>query len=250
MGAAPLNWLAKIGGDTLKTKAKLLSSAINELFDDGQCKLVAVVDNTADNGKTVLITTDDNKTYSGTIANKKCEFLLPPKTLYTVQKVSSGSAEFTTKVEAGYGDCILVHLDTGYVEVKQGDIVSLDYIKAATADDLKNKVPEANAVKELNGKLVDQSSGKSITLHLESLPCVNRNNVRATTFIPFPFYTINTKYNISFNNIVVSILSYGVLSGSVQIKTKYNNGISVDFNFTSSSDATELALSGDITITF
>ena len=153
MGAAPLNWLAKIGGDTLKTKAKLLSSAINELYDDGQCKIVAVVDNTADNGKTVLITTDDNKTYSGTIANKKCEFLLPPKTLYTVQKVSSGSAEFTTKVEAGYGDYILVHLDTGYVEVKQGDIVGLDYIKAATADNLKNKVPEANAVKELNGKL-------------------------------------------------------------------------------------------------
>ena len=153
MGAAPLSWLAKIGGDTLKTKAKLLSSAINELYDDGQCKIVAVVDNTADNGKTVLITTDDNKTYSGTIANKKCEFLLPPKTLYTVQKVSSGSAEFTTKVEAGYGDCILVHLDTGYVEVKQGDIVGLDYIKAATADDLKNKVPEANAVKELNSNL-------------------------------------------------------------------------------------------------
>lgn len=126
-------------------------------YDDGyyygQCKIVAVVDNTADNGKTVLITTDDNKTYSGTIANKKCEFLLPPRTLYTVQKVSSGSAEFTTKVEAGYGDCILVHLDTGYVEVKQGDIVGLDYIKAATADDLKNKVPEANAVKELNSNL-------------------------------------------------------------------------------------------------
>ena len=163
MGAAPLSWLAKIGGDTLKTKAKLLSSAINELHDDGQCKIVAVVDNTADNGKTVLITTDDNKTYSGTIANKKCEFLLPPKTLYTVQKVSSGSAEFTTKVEAGYGDCILVHLDTGYVAVKQGDIVGLDYIKAATADDLKNKVPEANAVKELNGKLSNLIKNKTIT---------------------------------------------------------------------------------------
>ena len=125
-------------------------------YDDGyyygQCKIVAVVDNTADNGKTVLITTDDNKTYSGTIANKKCEFLLPPRTLYTVQKVSSGSTEFTTKVEAGYGDCILVHLDTGYVEVKQGDIVGLDYIKAATDANLKNKVPEAKAVKEVNNR--------------------------------------------------------------------------------------------------
>ena len=165
MGAAPLSWLAKIGSDTLKTKAKLLSSAINELYDDGQCKIVAVVDNTSDNGKTVLITTDDNKTYSGTIANKKCEFLLPPKTLYTVQKVSSGSAEFTTKVEAGYGDCILVHLDTGYVEVKQGDIVGLDYIKAATSDDLKNKVPEANAVKELNGKLI---MSKKVNISVEN----------------------------------------------------------------------------------
>ena len=29
----------------------------------------------------------------------------------------------------------------------------MDYIKAATADDLKNKVPEANAVKELNSNL-------------------------------------------------------------------------------------------------
>ena len=126
-------------------------------YDDGyyygQCKLVAVVDDAADNDKTVLITTDDNKTYSGTIANKKCEFLLPPRTLYTVQKVLGESVEFTTKVEAGYGDCILVHLDTGYVEVKQGDIVGLDYIKAATDDNLKNKVPEAKAVKELNSSL-------------------------------------------------------------------------------------------------
>ena len=72
MGAAPLSWLAKIGGDTLKTKAKLLSSAINELHDDG---------------------------------------------------------------------------------FKKRDIVGLDYIKAATTDDLKNKVPEANAVKELNSNL-------------------------------------------------------------------------------------------------
>ena len=75
MGAAPLSWLAKIGGDTLKTKAKLLSSAINELYDN---------------------------------------------------------------------------------VVKKIDIVGLDYIKAATADDLKNKVPEANAVKELNSNLTEK----------------------------------------------------------------------------------------------
>ena len=148
-------------------------------YDDGyyygQCKIVAVVDNTADNGKTVLITTGDNKTYSGTIANKKCEFLLPPRTLYTVQKVSSGSAEFITKVEAGYGDCILVHLNTGYVAVKQGDIVGLDYIKAATADDLKNKVPEANAVKELNSnltklELLESHTNPNVSLKTVTIP--------------------------------------------------------------------------------
>lgn len=126
-------------------------------YDDGyyygQCKIVAVVDDAADNGKTVLITTDNNKTYSGTIANKRCEFLLPPRTLYTVQKVSGESVEFTTEVEAGYGDCILVHLNTGYVVVKQGDIVGLDYIKAATDDSLKNKVPEAKVIKALNSSL-------------------------------------------------------------------------------------------------
>ena len=188
-------------------------------YDDGyyygQCKIVAVVDDAADNDKTVLITTDDNKTYSGTIANKKCEFLLPPRTLYTVQKVSGESAEFTTKVEAGYGDCILVHLDTGYVEVKQGDIVGLDYIKAATADDLKNKVPEANAVKELNssltkvrtyvneedGKLhfvdakgadsvIPFSSGNEITKIAESINC-NGGTVNCTSLDNYGSLTIS-----------------------------------------------------------
>ena len=155
-------------------------------YDDGyyygQCKIVAVVDNTADNGKTVLITTDDNKTYSGTITNKKCEFLLPPRTLYTVQKVSSGSAEFTTKVEAGYGDCILVHLDTGYVEVKQGDIVGLDYIKAATDANLKNKVPEAKAVKELNNSLVDKASNSDFI----TVTGTTGSQINVDSQIPYP----------------------------------------------------------------
>ena len=158
-------------------------------YDDGyyygQCKIVAVVDNTADNGKTVLITTDDNKTYSGTIVNKKCEVLLPPRTLYTVQKVSSGSTEFTTKVEAGYGDCILVHLDTGYVEVKQGDIVGLDYIKAATDANLKNKVPEAKAVKEVNNSLIANSKHFYFDYKNGKYGYNTNPNRGADTFVPF-----------------------------------------------------------------
>ena len=168
-------------------------------YDDGyyygQCKIVAVVDNTADNGKTVLITTDDNKTYSGTIANKKCEFLLPPRTLYTVQKVSSGSTEFTTKVEAGYGDCILVHLDTGYIDVKQGDIVGLDYIKAATDDKLKNKVPEAKAVKELNnsfGGVQFGIDGEGNRCYLGADGSLIPFKGNQADLIPYP-YVLNTR---------------------------------------------------------
>lgn len=153
----------------------------------GQCKIVAVVDNAADDGKTVLITTTDNKTYSGTIVHKRCEFLLPPRTLCIVQKVSDGSVEFTTEVEAGYGDCILVHLDTGYVEVKQRDIVGLDYIKAATADDLKNKVPEANAIKVLNSSLSDNTTGESFNYGVkDGVRGFFTNPSRADdSFIPF-----------------------------------------------------------------
>lgn len=196
-------------------------------YDDGyyygQCKIVAVVDNTADNGKTVLITTDDNKTYSGTITNKKCEFLLPPRTLYTVQKVSSGSAEFTTKVEAGYGDCILVHLDTGYVEVKQGDIVGLDYIKAATDDNLKNKVPEAKAVKELNSSKVSNfTSGNYKAVTGLAYDATNKKlglKVGADSVIPFKSFanctiTLTMPWNSSYAE-----------SGTITVTIKIVNGI-------------------------
>ena len=189
-------------------------------YDDGyyygQCKIVAIVDNTADNGKTVLITTDDNKTYSGTITNKKCEFLLPPRTLYTVQKVSSGSAEFTTKVEAGYGDCILVHLDTGYVEVKQGDIVGLDYIKAATDNNLKNKVPEAKAVKELNN-----SFNKNFKL----------NNKTSLTILSNEIDNVNTRI-IGGNDNNQIILSCEIADNSLTSPEKRTSAIQLAFDGT------------------
>ena len=184
-------------------------------YDDGyyygQCKLVAVVDDAADNDKTVLITTDDNKTYSGTIVNKKCEFLLPPRTLYTVQKVSSGSAEFTTKVEAGYGDCILVHLDTGYVEVKQGDIVGLDYIKAATDDNLKNKVPEAKAVKELNSSLNKIFSYDHLITEVITTVGENRTLLHPITdydFIWINFGVTSDSGVLSVSNIFVPVYTF------------------------------------------
>ena len=202
-------------------------------YDDGyyygQCKIVAVVDNTEDNGKTVLITTDDNKTYSGTIANKKCEFLLPPRTLYTVQKVSSGSAEFTIKVEAGYGDYILVHLDTGYVEVKQGDIVGLDYIKAATADNLKNKVPEANAVKELNSSL----SNKQNKINKLFMVVMQQFTTESLSFGSSNWKKVNVNIPDGYNSVMVTVAVnnadaikanvYGYYPGSKEFNVGYSN---------------------------
>ena len=63
MGAAPLSWLAKIGGDTLKTKAKLLSSAINELFDRTTKNITGSNSTTtfADNGSITVTYTDNTK---------------------------------------------------------------------------------------------------------------------------------------------------------------------------------------------
>lgn len=60
MGAAPLSWLAKVGGDTLKTKAKLLSSAINELFDRTTKNITGSNSTTtfADDGSITVIYTD------------------------------------------------------------------------------------------------------------------------------------------------------------------------------------------------
>ena len=63
MGAAPLSWLAKIGGDTLKTKAKLLSSAINELFDRTTKNITGSNNTTtfADDGSITITYTDGTK---------------------------------------------------------------------------------------------------------------------------------------------------------------------------------------------
>ena len=63
MGAAPLSWLAKIGGDTLKTKAKLLSSAINELFDRTTKNITGSNSTTtfADDGSITVTYTDNSK---------------------------------------------------------------------------------------------------------------------------------------------------------------------------------------------
>ena len=82
-------------------------------FYYGQCKVVATSTTTADNGKTVVITNSGGRTWSGTMASKKCEFMLPPRDIYTIQLKSGNTVQYSTTIELGYGECrqIMVGMD-------------------------------------------------------------------------------------------------------------------------------------------
>ena len=79
-------------------------------FYYGQCKVVATTTAAADNGKTVVITSSGGRTFSGTMAGKKCEFMLPPRDKYTIQLKNGNTVQFTTEIFCGYGECKYVEV--------------------------------------------------------------------------------------------------------------------------------------------
>lgn len=79
-------------------------------FYYGQCKVVATSTASADNGKAVTITSSGGRTWSGTMASGKCEFMLPPRDKYTVELVNSGVTQFSTEIYCGYGECKYVEV--------------------------------------------------------------------------------------------------------------------------------------------
>ena len=153
--------------------------AYDDGFYYGQCKIICTTDNVGDNGKTVLVTTNDGKTFSATLSNLRCEFMLAGRTLYKVQLVANDVTEYTTEVEAGYGDCILVHLSNGYNEVMQKDLLDLDTIKNTA--NLQYKGASAQALKDVatstvnevfvnnSGKLVVRKNGADSVLNFSSI---------------------------------------------------------------------------------
>ena len=82
-------------------------------FYYGQCRLICKTTSSADNGKTVSIASSGGRTWSGTMASLQCEFMLPPRDVYTVSLIDNGNTQYTTKVIAGYGECleVMVGLD-------------------------------------------------------------------------------------------------------------------------------------------
>lgn len=123
-------------------------------FDDGKyyqnCNLICVAPSGYD-GKSVSIT-DGTKSYSATISNNIATFMLPGRTQYTVKLMNESSIAYQTTVELGYGECVELHLETGYEEVIKRDLMSLEAISAATGD-LTKAAPSAEAVKTLNSNL-------------------------------------------------------------------------------------------------
>lgn len=126
-------------------------------YDDGfyygQCKLICLAESAADNGKTVSVSNGD-RSWSGTVANQKCEFLVPNRTQYAVELIDGDDTDWTGTIEAGYGECILVHLADGYEAIVEKKKLTLDEI-AASVGSVADYVPDADAVKTLNTNLVD-----------------------------------------------------------------------------------------------
>lgn len=123
-------------------------------YDDGfyygQCKLIFEAETVSDNGKTVTIS-DGTTTKSGIVVDKKCEFLVPGRSLWIATLLDGSDAIWTGKVEAGYGDCKHIMLADGYEAVMERDILDLDEIKAAT--NVEGYVASAEAVKLLDNNL-------------------------------------------------------------------------------------------------
>lgn len=92
-------------------------------YDDGfyygQAKVIALATKPEDEGKTVTLS-NGSKTFTGTMADGKCAFLVPGKERYTIRLGS-----YSTDIDISYGECIGVYMAEGYEPVRQKDIDAL-----------------------------------------------------------------------------------------------------------------------------
>lgn len=138
---------------------------IEEAYYFGQCVLNCICDKDSDNGKTVSAT-NGTRSFTGTVVDKKCTLIVPGKIIgnnneYTVSLLNGGTAEYSTKVDVGYGDVVEVILAAGYDPIYSKKMLSnLEQVMANTDAGM---VPDALAVKALNSNKVARLSDTDIT---------------------------------------------------------------------------------------
>ena len=115
-------------------------------------------------------------------------------------------------------------------------------------------VPDAKAVAdtytELNGKLIDQSIGKSYTLHTGFQCCKGFENNRLDFTVVFPFLAKDTNYNVTINTVYFDGFGYIDVS-KCHITNKFANCVSIKItDINNSYETIRLLVDASITIIF
>ena len=165
-------------------------------YDDGfyygQCKLICETETVSGNGKTVTIS-GNGRTWSGTVADKLCSFLVPGRGQYTISLMNGGTTLWSGTVEAGYGECIHVMLADGYEAVMEKSKLTLAEIEASVGS-LADYVPDADCVKTLNNNL----GGVQFRISNNNLQ-YSDDGIHWINLETKPYLWENTNPNVAFN---------------------------------------------------
>lgn len=108
----------------------------------------------------------------------------------------------------------------------------------------------ADAVTDVTGKLIDQSIGKSYTLHTGFQCCKGFENNRLDFTVVFPFLAKDTNYNITINTVYFDGFGYIDVS-KCHITNKFANCVSIKItDINNSYETIRLLVDASITIIF
>lgn len=107
-----------------------------------------------------------------------------------------------------------------------------------------------SACSRLNGKLIDQSIGKSYTLHTGFQCCKGFENNRLDFTVVFPFLAKDTNYNVTINTVYFDGFGYIDVS-KCHITNKFANCVSIKItDINNSYETIRLLVDASITIIF
>lgn len=106
------------------------------------------------------------------------------------------------------------------------------------------------AISDVNGKLIDQSNGKSYTLHTGYRNCKGVAENRLDFTVDFPFLAKDTNYNVTINTVYFD--GFGLIDVSkCHITGKYTNCVSIHVtDIINSYETSRILVDASITITF